>query len=160
MGLHKHGGTMDGALTPICETCGVSLCWDIEENEAIADEDFWNQWKCQDCNRGHRMSLEQWRLQHPRLLKQTNKPLITVARNAGHPWDQRPGFDLLHIEAEDQTSLDQAVILAISKYWSSWFIGFSDNTNKPAAVLYKPCCISSPWHDSLENPHPGNLMPP
>ena len=31
MGLHTHGGTMEGALTPICEACGVSLCWDIEK---------------------------------------------------------------------------------------------------------------------------------
>ena len=64
MGLHTHGGTMEGALTPICEACGVSLCWDIEENEALADEAFWNQWKCQDCNDGVRMSLEKWRLEH------------------------------------------------------------------------------------------------
>lgn len=49
MGLHKHGGTMDGALTPICEDCGVSLCWDLEESEAL-----------QDCNGGERMSLEKW----------------------------------------------------------------------------------------------------
>ena len=63
MGLHKHGGTMDGALTPICEECGVSLCWDLEENEALENEGFWNQWKCQDCNDGERMSLEKWKAQ-------------------------------------------------------------------------------------------------
>ena len=40
MGLHKHGGTMDGALTPICEECGVSLCWDLEESEALENEAF------------------------------------------------------------------------------------------------------------------------
>ena len=61
MGLHKHGGTMDGALTPICEECGVSLCWDIEETEALENEAFWDQWKCQDCNGGERMSLESWK---------------------------------------------------------------------------------------------------
>lgn len=64
MGLHKHGGTMDGGLTPICEACGVSLCWDIEENEALALEAFWNQWKCQDCNDGVRMSIEDWKARH------------------------------------------------------------------------------------------------
>lgn len=60
MGLHKHGGTMEGALTPICNDCGVSLCWDIEEGEALANEDFWNQWICQDCNGGKPMSLQDW----------------------------------------------------------------------------------------------------
>ena len=64
MGLHKHGGTMDGGLTPICEACGVSLCWDIEEGEALALEAFWNQWKCQDCNHGVRMSIEEWKARH------------------------------------------------------------------------------------------------
>ena len=57
---------MPGALTPICEDCCVSLCWDIEEGEALADEDFWNQWMCEDCNDGERMSLQQWRLDHPK----------------------------------------------------------------------------------------------
>jgi hypothetical protein len=63
MGLHSHGGTMPGGLTPICESCGVSLCWDIEEGEALENEEFWNQWKCQDCNGGERMSLVKWKLQ-------------------------------------------------------------------------------------------------
>jgi hypothetical protein len=57
---------MEGALTPICESCNVSLCWDVEEEEGMADEDFWNQWKCQDCNDGERMSLAKWRLEHPK----------------------------------------------------------------------------------------------
>ena len=64
MGLHTHRGTMQGALTPICESCGVSLCWDIEESEAIEYEEFWNQWVCQDCNGGVRMSLEKWKTEN------------------------------------------------------------------------------------------------
>ncbi|WP_139313467.1 hypothetical protein [Rhodoferax antarcticus] len=64
MGLHKHGGTMDGALTPICESCGVALCWNIEESQGLAEKDFWDQWMCEDCNDGERMSLEKWRLEH------------------------------------------------------------------------------------------------
>jgi hypothetical protein len=53
---------MEGALTPICESCGISLCWDIEEKEALSNEDFWNQWVCQDCNDGIRMSLVDWKV--------------------------------------------------------------------------------------------------
>lgn len=66
MGLHIHRGTMEGALTPICESCGVALCWDIEESEALKDEDFWNQWKCQDCNDGKCMSINSWKAQEPK----------------------------------------------------------------------------------------------
>lgn len=159
MGLHKHGSTMDGALTPICESCGVSLCWDVEEIQAIADMDFWNQWKCQDCNGGHRMSLEQWRLKHPAVTVKNVKPVIFVARNAGHPGDKRPGFDLLFIDTETQSALDLAVKAAKVKFWSPWLVGFTESTNKPGAVLYKPCQASKPWNDSVEKPHPGNLIP-
>lgn len=52
MGVHKHGGTMDGALTPICNMCGVSLCWDISEQEYSDNATFWNEWICRDCNGG------------------------------------------------------------------------------------------------------------
>lgn len=58
MGLHKHNGTMPGALTPICNSCGVSLCWDISEEEAKQDQAFWDAWICRDCNGGHALSLQ------------------------------------------------------------------------------------------------------
>ena len=82
MGLHKHGGTMDGALTPICEECGVSLCWDLEENEALANEGFWNRWKCQDCNGGESMSLKKWKEQHLPF-NTTYEPHPVVVSNSG-----------------------------------------------------------------------------
>jgi len=68
MGLHRHGSTMEGALTPICNGCGVSLCWDIEANEALGDADFWLQWQCETCNGGNRMSLEMWRKSRPKMI--------------------------------------------------------------------------------------------
>lgn len=60
MGIHIHGGTMPGAMTPICNECGVSLCWDVAEEEAIRDAAFWDQWCCLDCNGGQAMSLKKW----------------------------------------------------------------------------------------------------
>lgn len=60
MGITKHRGTMPGAVTPICNDCGVSLCWDIAEEEADRDRAFWDAWICQDCNGGKRMSLKEW----------------------------------------------------------------------------------------------------
>lgn len=77
-------------------------------------------------------------------------------RNVGHPWDGRPGFDLLGITADTQGELDQLIDEAKLKFWQVWISGFDSRTNNPAAALYKPCGISMPWDDSFEKPHPGN----
>lgn len=60
MGVHIHGGTMPGAVTPICNSCGVSLCWDISEEEYQDAFEFWDDWICQDCNNGTRMSKREY----------------------------------------------------------------------------------------------------
>jgi hypothetical protein len=60
MGVHIYPGTMDGAVTPICNTCGVSLCWDISEQEYGEDQKFWDAWICQDCNDGNKFSRKQF----------------------------------------------------------------------------------------------------
>lgn len=58
MGVHKHNGTMDGAVTPICNDCGVSLCWDISIEQYQEDSEFWDDWVCRDCNGGEPMSRD------------------------------------------------------------------------------------------------------
>lgn len=68
MGLHRHPGTMPGGVTPICNACGVSLCWDISEEEAEEARDFWEGWKCEDCNGGVRMRKPRQDHSWPRLL--------------------------------------------------------------------------------------------
>lgn len=60
MGVHRHGGTPEGAVTPICNECGVSLCWDIPRIEYIEAKAFWDAWRCQECN-GSRLSAFGWR---------------------------------------------------------------------------------------------------
>lgn len=55
MGAHIHRGTMPGGMTPICEECGVALCWDIAVEEYEAERAFWDAWKCRDCNGGEAM---------------------------------------------------------------------------------------------------------
>ncbi|HET8689406.1 MAG TPA: hypothetical protein VFM18_22575 [Methanosarcina sp.] len=60
MGVHTHNGTMYGALTPICNECGVSLCWDISEEEYEEANPFWDDWICYDCNDGNHLSLKDW----------------------------------------------------------------------------------------------------
>ncbi len=61
MGVHTHPGTMPGALTPICNHCGISLCWDISKQEYEEDKPFWDEWICQECNGGTPKSLSTWR---------------------------------------------------------------------------------------------------
>lgn len=63
MGVHIHGGTMSGALTPICEDCAVSLCWDIDRTTYLEAKAFWDAWKCQDCA-GTRLSAFRWKTEN------------------------------------------------------------------------------------------------
>jgi len=65
MGVHRHGGTPEGAVTPICNECGVSLCWDLSDFEYAEAKPFWDRWICQECNGGTKMSLKAWHAQNP-----------------------------------------------------------------------------------------------
>lgn len=74
-------------------------------------------------------------------------------KDVGHPWDGRPGFELLHLDAKEQTALDKAVKLAEEKHWHPWLIGFNEQTNEPGGVMYRPVNCASPWHDSFDKPY-------
>ena len=52
MGAIRGRGTMAGGRTPICEDCGVNLCWDISEEDYQENPSFWEAWICCDCNGG------------------------------------------------------------------------------------------------------------
>jgi hypothetical protein len=78
-----------------------------------------------------------------------------VERNAGHPWDGRKGFDVLHLQADTQPEMDQLVEAAKKKFWQPWLIGKSEETGLPGGAMFKPCDITSNWDDSPERPHPG-----
>lgn len=49
------------AYTPICNDCGVQLCWDISSLEYQDMKAFWDAWKCQHCNPGARGSKKEFR---------------------------------------------------------------------------------------------------
>lgn len=84
MGVHQHGGTMTGAVTPICDNCGVSLCWDISRTEFLEAKPFWEEWTCQDCN-GARLSAQAWRLENGRdALPSATQEIVAVFETA-HP---------------------------------------------------------------------------
>lgn len=40
----------DLGYTPICNLCGVTLCWDISEEEYLELLDFWDAWCCKECD--------------------------------------------------------------------------------------------------------------
>ncbi len=39
-----------GEAQPICNDCGVALCWSVSSEQYEEDKDFWDSWKCEDCN--------------------------------------------------------------------------------------------------------------
>jgi hypothetical protein len=145
---------MDGALTPICGSCGVSLCWDVEEKEAMANADFWDQWECKDCN-SDCMSLSQWRLKNPKRSTSSGVPKVSVIRGHGHPWDGRPGFDILYLNADTEKEMAVMEKQAKVKHWHPWLVGTNDGTGLPGGVFYKPSGVSTEWIDDLDNKHPG-----
>lgn len=88
---------------------------------------------------------------------------VKHVQGAGHPWDQRPGFDLLVVEASTEAERDEYVRRAEKKFWKAWIVGFSAepqtpgdfSLDRPSAVLYKPSGLQAPWSDSPDAPHPG-----
>ena len=45
-----------GGYTPVCNDCGVHLCWGISTYEYEEEKRFWDSWICQDCNGGVKFS--------------------------------------------------------------------------------------------------------
>lgn len=39
-----------GGMTPICDECGIKLCYEIDPDEYENYKEFWDGWKCQDCD--------------------------------------------------------------------------------------------------------------
>lgn len=60
MGVTKLNSTMPDAWTPICEECGVALCYDITEIEYQQNKEFWDNWTCKECNPNYKGSLRKF----------------------------------------------------------------------------------------------------
>jgi hypothetical protein len=39
-----------GGMTPICNLCGIKLCFEIDPIEYEQSKLFWDNWKCSDCD--------------------------------------------------------------------------------------------------------------
>jgi hypothetical protein len=158
MGAHVHPGTMPGAVTPICNLCGVSLCWDISEGDYARAKPFWDGWVCQDCNGGKPLSLKHWRASQVKttLIRDTHDLKIALSRDAGHPWhgfDDEGSWDLLEIVAASDAGLRSAIRNAERKHWMVWLQGRqssapnADPSDPFGAVMYKPSGATAPWAD-------------
>jgi hypothetical protein len=38
-----------GGYTPVCNSCGIYLCWDISEQEYSERQEYWESWMCEKC---------------------------------------------------------------------------------------------------------------
>jgi hypothetical protein len=50
MGVTVGNSTMIDCVTPICNSCGVCLCYDIGDTEYAENKSFWDDWRCADCD--------------------------------------------------------------------------------------------------------------
>lgn len=55
-----------GGVTPQCSSCGVCLCWDIDEDEYLMWKGLWDNWECRDCNEDYEGAYKKY--------KEINKP--------------------------------------------------------------------------------------
>lgn len=53
-------------VIPQCDSCGVCLCWSIDDTEYLMWKNFWEDWTCRDCNPEYKGAYERY--------KQNNKP--------------------------------------------------------------------------------------
>lgn len=60
MGVIILNSTLGGAFTPICNACGIHLCWDISEEEYEEAKEFWDNWKCSTCNPNYHGALQRF----------------------------------------------------------------------------------------------------
>ena len=49
MGITQIPGHMSDAVTPICNDCGVTLCYDISVQEYREHAVYWDAWRCDAC---------------------------------------------------------------------------------------------------------------
>ena len=49
MGVTILNSTMPDGYTPICNSCGVALCWDISSSDYKERLEFWDNWLCKEC---------------------------------------------------------------------------------------------------------------
>lgn len=52
--------TIPGDYTPICNQCGIALCYDISQEDYDKYQAFWDQWCCPECGGNGEGSFLKW----------------------------------------------------------------------------------------------------
>ncbi len=78
-----------------------------------------------------------------------------LSESHGHPWDKRPGFDLMEVIGDSSEELDAFIAEAEKAFWAIWISGEVSSMMKQGVVLYKPSGIDEPWTDDMDARHPG-----
>lgn len=84
MAVTTSASTVSGGVTPMCDSCGVSLCWDISRTEYLEARAFWDAWCCRDCTPTP-LSAYGWRLQNGREAVPAEVEAVIVAFDLAHP---------------------------------------------------------------------------
>jgi len=82
---------------------------------------------------------------------------LILTRNTGHPWDSRPGFDTIEMEAPTREELEAYISGAKKMHWYPWFVGIYEGTGRAGGLIYKPCDQMVPWDDTLKTPALGRV---
>lgn len=84
---------------------------------------------------------------------------VAVCRNAGHPRDDAPGFDVAHVRCGNADQCRTAIARLERKFWKIW-MGAAENDFRMfeevdgremhyhGAVMYKPSGIMGEWEDA------------
>jgi hypothetical protein len=53
--------TESGDYQPICQDCGIALCWTLDWFSYEDHKDYWDRWKCETCDPGY---FNRWKISH------------------------------------------------------------------------------------------------
>jgi len=153
MGVTKHGGTLPGAVTPICNCCGVTLEFDVSNEEYEVSKTFWDNWKCPDCRTGKKHVAAPTppppTPSEEVMFFEKQKVKATITRNTTHPRENRLGYDQAKVEAitGDFMAMERIVTRFEDRFWKTWASGYAEDTGLPSTFLWKPSGISTEWDE-------------
>lgn len=166
MPVHVHPGTMPGGVTPICGCCGISLCWDISDEDYATAKKFWDDWQCQDCNGGEPMSLKDWQRgqcqpEQPKaqILDEFRVELLKLAAEDPVAYEQflTQAADVLRGKIKERTALiNQLAAVATLSAWEKGFVASMQThalSNKRDIAGYALLTISRKQKDCLTALH-------
>lgn len=74
--------TFADGFTPVCNACGVHLCWDIGPDEYAKSWQFWTRWCCESCNGGQDMNSKSFtapgKIQNPLPYESCKDALLAI----------------------------------------------------------------------------------